>query len=126
LAGVYVAILAPAQGTVVVLGSLFLFGFYYACTDGVMSALASGLLPPETRTAGLALLGTSMALAGLAGSVMVGALWTALGLPPAVVAFLVGLTLAVALLAAGVALAARAGGRLFREAGFAIGVRGSA
>src|SRR5215831_6705635 len=71
------------------------------------SALTSGLLPPETRTAGLALLGTSMALAGLAGSVMFGALWTALGLQPAVVAFLVGLTLAVALLAAGLAWTAR-------------------
>src|SRR5262249_61654771 len=73
LAGVYVAILAPAQGTVMVLGSLLLFGTYYACTDGVMSALASGLLPPETRTAGLALLGTSMALAGLAGAALFGA-----------------------------------------------------
>jgi len=107
LAGVYVAILVPAQGTVMVLSSLLLFGTYYACTDGVMSALASGLLPPETRTAGLALLGTSMALAGLAGSVMFGALWTAVGLQPAVVAFLVGLTLAVALLAAGLAWTGR-------------------
>lgn len=107
LAGVYVAILAPAQGWVMVLGSLLFFGTYYACTDGVMPALASGLVPPETRTAGLALLGTSMALSGLAGSVLFGALWTALGLRPAVTTFLVGLTLAAALLATGLARTAR-------------------
>ena len=107
LAGVYVAILAPAQGMVMVLGSLLLLGTYYACTDGVMSALASGLLPAETRTAGLALLGTSMALAGLAGSVTFGALWTALGLRSAVAAFLVGLTLAAALLGVGLAWTGR-------------------
>jgi predicted MFS family arabinose efflux permease len=103
LAGVYIAILAPLQGPVLVLGSLLLFGTYYACTDGVMSALASGLLPPEMRTAGLALLGTGMAVASLAGSVLFGALSTALGLQTAVALFMTGLMLAIALLAIGLA-----------------------
>jgi MFS family permease len=107
LAGVYVAILTPAQGAVLVLGSVALFGAYYACTDGVMSALASGLLPVETRSAGLALVGTGMALANLVGSVAFGALWTAVGLQAAVIAFLAGLVLAGAAL--GVGLARRAG-----------------
>jgi MFS family permease len=108
LAGVYVAILTPAAGPALVLGSLLLFGTYYACTDGVMSALASGLLPAETRGAGLALLGTSVALASLAGSVLFGALWTVVGLQAAVVTFLVGLVLAGAALGAGLARTASA------------------
>src|SRR5262249_55001747 len=103
LAGVYVAILTPAQGAALVLGSVLLFGTYYACTDGVMSALASGLLPAETRSSGLALLGTGVALASLAGSVLFGALWTVVGLQVAVMAFLAGLALAGGGLAVGLA-----------------------
>ncbi|HXM56589.1 MAG TPA: MFS transporter [Candidatus Dormibacteraeota bacterium] len=101
LAAVYVALLLPADGPALVLGAVLAFGAYYACTDGVMSALASGLLPAESRSAGLALLGTGIALAGLVGSVLFGAIWTAAGLQAAVVAFLVGLALATGLLAAG-------------------------
>jgi len=109
LGGVYVAILTSAQGLVPVLGSLLLFGAYYACTDGVMPALASGLLPAESRSSGLALLGTGVALANLAGSVLFGALWTTVGLQAAVVAFLVGLAVAAVSLAVGLARTGRAG-----------------
>lgn len=101
LAVVYVALLLPADGPLLVLGAVLAFGAYYACTDGVMSALASGLLPAESRSAGLALLGTGVALAGLLGSVLFGAIWTAAGLQAAVLAFLAGLALATGLLAAG-------------------------
>jgi hypothetical protein len=104
---VYVAILTSADGAVLVLGSVLLFGAYYACTDGVMSALASGLLPAETRSGGLALLGTGVALANLVGSVVFGALWTTAGLETAVIAFLAGLVLAGAVLAAGLARTSR-------------------
>ena len=107
LGGVYVAILTSADGAVLVLGSVLLFGAYYACTDGVMSALASGLLPAETRSGGLALLGTGVALANLVGSVAFGALWTTVGLETAVVVFLAGLVLAGAVLAAGLARTSR-------------------
>jgi MFS family permease len=107
LAGVYVAILTPASGAALVLASVLLFGTYYACTDGVMSALASGLLPAETRSGGLGLLGTAVALANLAGSVLFGALWTLVGLQAAVVAFLVGLIVAGAVLGAGLTRTAR-------------------
>ncbi|HSR26184.1 MAG TPA: MFS transporter, partial [Candidatus Eisenbacteria bacterium] len=84
LAAVYVVLLLPAGGPPPVLAGVLAFGAYYACTDGVMSALASGLLPAESRSAGLALLGTGAALAGLAGSVLFGAIWTAAGLETAV------------------------------------------
>jgi MFS family permease len=100
---VYVAILAPADGAVLVLGSVAMFGAYYACTDGVMSALASSLLPEETRTSGLALVGTATALASLFGSVLFGALWTAFGLETAVVTFLAGLVLSASALGVGLA-----------------------
>jgi MFS family permease len=103
LAAVYVALLLPADGPVLVLGSVLAFGAYYACTDGVMSALASGLLPAESRSAGLALIGTSVALAGLFGSVLFGALWTTVGLQAALVVFLAGLGVATVLLGAGLA-----------------------
>jgi MFS family permease len=103
LAAVYVAILTPADGAVLVLASVAMFGAYYACTDGVMSALASSLLPVETRTSGLALVGTAMALANLFGSVLFGALWTVVGLETAVVAFLAGLVLSAAALGIGLA-----------------------
>lgn len=43
-------------------GSLLLFVMYHTCTDGVVSALASGLLLAETHSARLALLGTGVAL----------------------------------------------------------------
>lgn len=108
LAAVYVALLTSAEGPVLVAGSLLLFGAYYACTDGVMSALATADLPEETRGAGLGLLGTGAALAGLAGSVLFGSLWLAVGLRPALLAFLAGLTLGTGLLAAGLARTARA------------------
>jgi len=101
LAAVYVALLLPADGPVLVLGSVLAFGAYYACTDGVMSALASGLLPAESRSAGLALIGTGVALAGLVGSVVFGAVWTTAGLQTALVLFLAGLVLATGLLGVG-------------------------
>jgi MFS family permease len=103
LAGVYVAILAPADGAVLVLGSVAMFGAYYACTDGIMSALASSLLPAETRASGLALVGTATALASLFGSVLFGALWTAFGLETAVATFLAGLVVSAAALGVGLA-----------------------
>jgi MFS family permease len=103
LAGVYVAILTSADGPVLVLAGVLLFGAYYACTDGVMSALASGLLPEETRSGGLALLGTGVALANLVGSVAFGALWTTVGLETAVIVFLACLVLSGTALGAGLA-----------------------
>jgi MFS family permease len=103
LAAVYVALLSPAGGLVLVLGSLLLFGVHYACTDGVMSALASAVVPAEHRGAGLALVGTGIALSQLVSSVLFGGLWTFVGLRAAVLVFLAGLVVAVGLLVVGLA-----------------------
>ena len=41
-----------------------LLGGYYAATDGVLAALASGILPSAPRGSGLALLATATAAPG--------------------------------------------------------------
>jgi MFS family permease len=55
---------------------LLLHGAYYAATDGVLAALVSGSTPPDTRASGLAALSTATSLTRLAGSVVVGVIWS--------------------------------------------------
>jgi uncharacterized membrane protein YvlD (DUF360 family) len=94
---VYASLLAPAAGIATLPVYLLLFGAYYAATDGVLMALASGFLPERLRGSGLALLVTAISLMRLLASVILGALWMWLGLEAAVLAFGVGLLLAMAL-----------------------------
>ena len=74
---------------------LVLFGAYYAATDGVLMAIASPLLPEETRGSGLALVTTGTTLSRLFGSLAFGALWTFAGLDTAVVVFIVVLSIGI-------------------------------
>jgi MFS family permease len=94
---VYASLLAPSLGPVELFVCLFLFGAYYAATDGVLMALASTLLPVELRTTGLALLSTATGLARLVASVLFGAVWTWWGLEPAAGLFMGGLVAALGL-----------------------------
>jgi MFS family permease len=55
---------------------LLLHGAFYAATDGVIAALVSGTTPPEVRASGLAALNTATSLTRLAGSVIVGVIWS--------------------------------------------------
>ena len=55
---------------------LLLHGAYYAATDGVLAALASGATRSDVRASGLAALTTATSLARLAGSVVVGVVWS--------------------------------------------------
>ena len=55
---------------------LLLHGAYYAATDGVMAALVSGATRADVRASGLAALTTATSLARLAGSVVVGVVWS--------------------------------------------------
>lgn len=68
----YLLLGSPATGWWVIGGSLALLGSYYAATDGVLAALASGLLPAEWRASGLALIQTVVGLGKLAASLMAG------------------------------------------------------
>jgi MFS family permease len=78
-------------------GILLLMGLYYAATDGVLSALASAILPEQWRTTGLAIMTTGTGLARLLASFGYGALWTYLGPTQALTMFLLGLSLTVLL-----------------------------
>ncbi len=97
LLGVYAAVLAGGVGLVAVGVCVGLLGVYYAATDGVLAALASGLLPEGLRASGLSVLATVTNLTRLAASVLFGALWSWVGLEAAVAAFAVGLVVALAL-----------------------------
>jgi MFS family permease len=56
-------------------GCLFLFGLYYAATEGVLTAMISVVIPAEFRTSGLALLGTFVSLGKLISSLLFGWIW---------------------------------------------------
>ncbi|MGY1796346.1 MFS transporter [Geodermatophilus sp. SYSU D00525] len=83
---------ARAGLTAVVLAGL---GVYYAATDGVVSALAAELSPPDLRTSGIAAVQTAVAGGRLLSAVLFGLLWTAWDQQTAMAAFTVALALAV-------------------------------
>jgi MFS family permease len=72
---------------------LLLHGAFYASTDGVIAALASGSTPALVRASGLAALNTATSLTRLAGSVIVGVVWSWRG-PGTVVTFALAATMA--------------------------------
>ena len=70
---------------------LGLLGTYYACTDGVLMAIASTVVPAEVRTSGMAWLTTITTAGKFVASILFGVLWTLMGHNGAVTVFLVGL-----------------------------------
>lgn len=97
---VYLVLLLPTVGYVGLFACLVLFGAYYAATDGVLMALASSVLPTETRTSGLGLLTTATSVGRLFASVAFGALWSWWSMEAAVVTFTVSMLAAILLAAA--------------------------
>ena len=95
LALLYALLLLPGLPQALSLGLLLLLGIYYAATDGVLSALASAILPEQWRTTGLAIMTTGTGLARLLASLGYGALWTYLDPNSALTIFLVGLSITV-------------------------------
>ena len=95
----YATLLLPSVGPTMLVLCILLFGTYYAATDGVLMALASPLLPEETRGSGLALVTTGTTLARLFGSLAFGTLWTLAGLNAAVIVFMIALAFALGLTA---------------------------
>lgn len=93
----YGVLLLPLEPTLASLLSVTLLGMYYAGTDGVMVALASGILPSGLRGSGLALLTTATSLSRLMSSVMFGWAWTTMGRDVSIVCFGVALVLGIAL-----------------------------
>ncbi|MGQ5637582.1 MULTISPECIES: MFS transporter [unclassified Streptomyces] len=76
-------VLAPAV--------LALHGIFYAATDGVLPAAVAGLVPAQLRATGLAVVGTSQALARFCCSLAFGAAWTVWGDGPALAGSAIGL-----------------------------------
>jgi MFS family permease len=78
LAGAYLAA-CQATGLPGTLAALGLLGTFYACTDGVLAAVAARTVPDELRTSGIACAQTVVALARMGASIGFGALWFAVG-----------------------------------------------
>ncbi|MET9088789.1 MFS transporter [Streptomyces sp. NPDC004237] len=70
---------------------LALHGTFYAATDGVLPAALAGIVPEQLRASGLAIVGTSQALARFCCSLAFGAAWTMWGDGPALAGAAVGL-----------------------------------
>jgi MFS family permease len=102
---VYTSLLLPDLGYGAVAVYLFMFGTFYAATDGVLAAMASAILPEHLRASGLSLLVAVTSLGRLVASIVFGLMWTLMGMQDAVAAFALGL-LAIAVVA-GVSFASR-------------------
>jgi MFS family permease len=74
--------------------ALMMLGGYYACTDGVLMAAASGLVPESMRATGLGVLTTAIAISRLLASVAFGVMWSAIGLQFTILVFIAGLLIA--------------------------------
>jgi MFS family permease len=73
LGGLYVLLLSSsAVGLAAQAGCLLLLGLYYASTEGVLMAVASGVVQRHRRATGLAILATCIGLGKLASSVSFG------------------------------------------------------
>ncbi|MGW1911463.1 MFS transporter [Streptomyces sp. NPDC002076] len=87
----YALLLWAPDTPVLAPGVLALHGMFYAATDGVLPAALAGLVPEHLRASGLAIVGTSQALARFCCSLAFGAAWTAWGDGPALAGSAVGL-----------------------------------
>ncbi len=105
LLAAYGLLLAPGAGTFTVIAVLALMGTYYAATDGVLMAMGSARVPEALRGSGLAFLGTATSVTRLFASIIFGALWTAFGLQTTIIAFAVGLLLAMVVAVRGLRIA---------------------
>ncbi|MET7683541.1 MFS transporter [Streptomyces sp. NPDC005423] len=70
---------------------LALHGTFYAATDGVLPAALADIVPEQLRASGLAIVGTSQALARFCCSLAFGAAWTVWGDGPALAGAAAGL-----------------------------------
>ncbi len=98
----YAMLLSRQGGPSIAAACVLLLGSYYAMTDGVLAAAASGVLPEPRRGAGLALLATGVSLSKLAASLIFGFAWSRFGTTTALTIFGTALSLAI-----GVAFAMR-------------------
>ena len=97
LIALYTVLGSTAQiGMGLMIACLALLGLFYAATEGILMALCSAVIPPERRTAGIAIVATGVGVGKLVSSVTFGALWQSTGVTTSVTVF--GAAMGVALL----------------------------
>lgn len=102
LAMTYVLLLfAPLEHVITQVAVVLLLGLYYACTEGVLMAMGSALLPTVRRTTGLAILASVIGLGKAGSSVGFGWLMQTQGSTVALLAFLVLLPVVISIAARG-------------------------
>ena len=74
-----------------------MLGTYYASTDGTLAALAGRITDPAIRTSSIATAQTFQATAGFVSSLVVGLMWTHLGLGHAILWYCPALVAAIPL-----------------------------
>jgi MFS family permease len=94
LLGAYVLLLGSLGGAQL-LAMLALLGAWAACTDGVLAAMTSIVVPRELRTTGLAVLTTVVAGAAFVSSLAFGWCWTAWGPERTIEVFALALVVAI-------------------------------
>lgn len=104
LVAVYGVLLWRPAETASIVVILLLLGLYYGATDGVLPALAAGVIPEESRSAGLALLATAVALSRMASAAGFGLIWEWVGADGAVRIALLGLLVTMAMAVVGAVL----------------------
>jgi MFS family permease len=93
---VYGALLMSSLGYGTLVLCLVALGGYFAATEGVTTALAGALLPPQLQASGIGMLVTVVSIGQLLSSLAFGALWLEVGLQSAVLVFGAALLLAMA------------------------------
>jgi MFS family permease len=95
----YAVLLSGAHGRTVAWLVIGLLGVYYACTDGVLAALATATLPDTMRGKGLAVLNAGVAFGRFGSSLLFGWVWSRHSPTAAVLVSLSGLVVVVAVVA---------------------------
>lgn len=97
LLAAYLVAVSGAPDLVRVTGTPLLLGAFYACSDGVLAALAARAVPRSVRATGISAAQTAVALARFGASVGFGVLWQFVGRAEALGVMAAGLALAVPL-----------------------------
>jgi predicted MFS family arabinose efflux permease len=87
LASAYVVAGVMHGSTPVIAGTVLLLGAYYAMTDGVFMALASGVCRSEQVAGGMAMVTTVTSAGRFVAALAFGAAWLRFGIPAAVAGF---------------------------------------
>jgi MFS family permease len=90
----YAALMSDHLGYVGLVLCLVALGAFFACSEGVLTAVAGAALPDDLQASGIGILITVVSIGNLVSSIAFGALWVTIGLQQAVIVFAAGLALA--------------------------------